>query len=227
MPSPMSRALTIAAAAAAVLGVTATARASVEPAASWTVSAGGATEVHGTSGTAVLTNDRTGARITCSTGLTFRSSVTPGRTTGQRIGLLDDYYIDCTDGNGLTLRFGDAYRVLHNADLLYGTGYDAAAGRVTGYLDIDTSAPQIPALLAQTLSSNTCMLVLQPPGVASAPNHYRVPMMYTNSTRTLTLSAPLSLVAPTSCPGVQITDTYTYSGTVQIGEPLTITPAAS
>ena len=85
----------------------------------------------------------------------------------------------------------------------------------------------IPALVAQTLSSNTCLLVLQPPGVASAPNHYRVPMTYTNSSRTLTLGAPLSLVAPTSCPGVQTTDTYTYSGTVVIGEPLTITPAAS
>ncbi|GAA0208158.1 hypothetical protein GCM10009527_000300 [Actinomadura nitritigenes] len=183
--------------------------------------------MHGTGGTAVLTNDRTGARITCSTGLTFASRVTTGRTAGQRFGLLDDYYIDCTDANGLALRFGDAYRALQNADFLYGTGYDASAGRVTGFLDIDTSAPQIPALVAQTLSSNTCLLVLQPPGVASAPNHYRVPMTYTNSSRTLTLGAPLSLVAPTSCPGVQTTDTYTYSGTVVIGEPLTITPAAS
>lgn len=227
MPSPMSRAVTVAAAAAAVLGGTTAARASVEPAAAWTVSAGGATEVHGTGGTAVLTNDRTGARITCSTGLTFASRVTTGRTAGQRFGLLDDYYIDCTDANGLALRFGDAYRALQNADFLYGTGYDASAGRVTGFLDIDTSAPQIPALVAQTLSSNTCLMVLQPPGVASAPNHYRVPMTYTNSSRTLTLGAPLSLVAPTSCPGVQTTDTYTYSGTVVIGEPLTITPAAS
>ncbi|MEU9017615.1 hypothetical protein [Actinomadura sp. NPDC048394] len=89
------------------------------------------------------------------------------------------------------------------------------------------AAAEMPALAAQTLSSNTCLLLLQPPEAASLPTHYRVPMTYTNSTRTLTFGAKLSLIAPTSCPGVQITDTYSYTGSVVIGEPLKVTPAAS
>jgi hypothetical protein len=89
------------------------------------------------------------------------------------------------------------------------------------------AAAEMPARAAQTLSSNTCLLLLQPPEAASLPTHYRVPMTYTNSTRTLTFGAKLSLIAPTSCPGVQNTDTYSYTGSVVIGEPLKVTPAAS